>query len=371
MQGLEFSGGRRVSPRGAVTVFSGLPTGAADPELDDVEAFAETDEIRTALETLISRWQGEVQLQYMARRAVRSVCRGGRTAHPSAGTAWALAGNVVTPAGRVVPVGWSGQGTGLKELNDEERAERFAWMLAAIDRAEPVPSGPVAAVLAPPAAAVLIHEAIGHFAEAAPEGRVDVRHRLNVRIASEIFHLQDHPMAEGGAAHYAVDDDGVPSLGPVEIVHAGCTTALLHSAKSAAAIGEASTANGRSASIWDPPLPRMSNLICRPGEDSEERLLEDLGDGVYVHSLSHGTAFANRLGAHVRLAEKVVRGRRTGAYLAGGVVDETRGALLRAAALGDVSLFNENGMCGKDGQVLYDVGTRAPAIRMESLRLRA
>jgi len=371
MQELEFAGGRQVTPGGEVKVLSGLQGRAAELDPIDKRDLADPDGVRRALEALISQWRGEARLQYINRRAVRSVWRDGQVARPSACTVWALAGNVVTPEGRIVAVGWSGRGMGLAELKDGERKERFAWMLAAIDRAEPVPTGPRPAVLAPAAAAVLIHEALGHFAEAAPEGRVDIRHRLNVRIASEVFQVQDHPMADGGAAHYDVDDDGVPSLGPVEIVKEGCTTALLHSATSAAAIGVPSTANGRSASIWDPPLPRMSNLVCSPGGDDEEKLLDELGDGVYIHSLSHGSGFANRLGAHVRLAEKVARGRRTGIFLTGGVVDETRGVLLRAVALGNVSSFNENAMCGKEGQVLYDVGTCAPAIRIESLRLRA
>jgi predicted Zn-dependent protease len=241
-------------------------------------------------------------------------------------------------------------------------------MLDCIERSEPLPGGTLPAVLAPPAAAVLVHEAIGHFAEAAPEGRVDLRHRLDFRIAHESFELRDDPLEEEGAAHYAMDDDGVPARGATELVRDGRMVQLLHSAASARAMGVPPTSNGRAASVWNSAIPRMSNLLCDPGEASEEDLLDRMGDGLYLHSLAYGYGFGFRLEAQVRLAEEVKGGRRTGRYWSGGIIDEDRVVLTRAAGLGNVSVYNRNAMCGKDGQLLYDVGTRAPAIWMTALR---
>jgi predicted Zn-dependent protease len=112
----------------------------------------------------------------------------------------------------------------------------------------------------------------------------------------------------------------------------------------------------------------MSNLLCDPGQVSEGEMLDRMGDGLYVHSLAYGYGFGFRLEAQVRLAEEVRTGRRTGRYFSGGVIDEDRVVLTRAAELGDVAVYNRNAMCGKEGQLLYDAGTRAPAIRMTALR---
>ena len=97
-------------------------------------------------------------------------------------------------------------------------------------------------------------------------------------------------------------------------------------------------------------------------------MLDRMGDGLYVHSLAYGYGFGFRLAAQVRLAEEVRLGRRTGHYFSGGVIDEDRRVLTRAVELGDAAAYNRNSMCGKEGQLLYDVGTCAPAIRLTALR---
>jgi predicted Zn-dependent protease len=281
---------------------------------------------------------------------------------------WALLGDAVTPGGRVVPVGQSGRGSGLAEIEREGAAGDFARMLDRIEASRPLPGGSTAAVLAPPAAAVLVHEAVGHFAEAAPGGRVNLSHRLGFRIATVAFHLRDDPRAADGAAWYEVDDDGVLARAATEVVRDGRMVQLLHCTASARAMDVEPTGNARAASIWNVSIPRLSNLLCDPGEASEEAMIDRLGDGLYLHSLAYGYGFGFRLQAQVRLAEEVRGGRRTGRYLSGGVVDEDRVVLTRAAELGDVAEWNRNAMCGKDGQVLYDVGTCVPAIRLETLR---
>jgi TldD protein len=366
-----FEGGRVVGEDGAAFTFSGPPPRGTDFRLPEPAPPAPPGDAEAAVSRLVRGWAGTASVQYLARSSSRTVVAGPSPAAVTESRVWALLGNAVTPGGRVVPVGQSGRGEGLAELAREAETRELARMLACIDRSRPLPGGTTAAVLAPPAAAVLVHEAAGHFAEAAPEGRVDLSHRLGFRIASEIFELLDDPLAEGGAAHYAVDDDGTPTRGATLVMREGRMVRLLHSAASARAAGAEATGNGRAASVWNAPMPRMSNLVCRPGRASEEELLDHLQEGLYVHSLAYGYGFGMRLEAQVRLAEEVKGGRRTGRYFSGGIVDEQRLVLTRAAELGDTAVFNRNAMCGKEGQLLYDVGTCTPAIRMEALRLGA
>jgi TldD protein len=366
-----FEGGRTVGEEGSSFVFSGPPPADWDVRMPEPAPPADAGEARRAVQRLVGSWSGRSRVQLLLRSSVRTVLGEGIPALPVTSEVWALLGTVLTPNGRIVPVGFSGPGTGLPDLEREAAEGGFARLLDRVNRSEPLPGGSGPAVLAPAAAAVLLHEAVGHFAEAAPGGRVNLNHRLGFRIATEIFHLRDDPMAEGGSARYAVDDDGVPARGAIEVVRDGRMVQFLHSRSSAQAMGVEPTPNGRAASVWDPPIPRMSNLLCDPGEASEGEMLDRMGDGLYLHSLAYGYGFGFRVEAQVRLAEEVRGGKRTGRYFSGGLLDEDRVVLTRAAELGNVAIFNRNAMCGKEGQILYDVGTRAPALRLTVLRVAA
>lgn len=359
-----------VGEDGASFVFSGPPPAGWDFRLPEPGEPADGGEAHRTLQKLVQSWSGRCRVQYLSKSSVHIVLCGGDPSLSAESRVWALLGNVVTPNGRVVPVGQSGRGSGISELEHETAAGGFARMLECINRSEPLPAGTTPAVLAPAAAAVLVHEAIGHFAEAAPNGRVNLNHRLGFRIATEIFGLRDDSLAPGGAAHYVVDDDGVLTRGATELVREGRMLQLLHSRESAHAMGVEPTGNARAASIWDSPIPRMSNLLCEPGQATEDEMLERMGNGLYFHSFAYGYGFGFRLEAQVRLAEEVRSGRRTGRYYSGGLIDEDRVVLTRAAELGCEAVHNSNAMCGKEGQLLYDVGTRAPAIRMNALRTR-
>lgn len=364
-----FEGGRVVAGDGSAFAFSGPPPPGGDPRLPEPALPAEPGAARDTALRLVASWNGRSRVQFLVKSTARVVLGDGLPARLARSRVWALLGNVVTPGGRIVPVGRSGRGGGIEELEREAAEGELARLLDRVNRSEPLPGGTVPAVLAPPAAAVLVHEAVGHFTEAAPDGRVDLKHRLGFRVATEEFQLRDDPGAEGGAARYEVDDDGVPAGGPTEVVRDGRMLRFLHSAASARALGAEPTGNGRAASVWNPPIPRMSNLICDPGTASEAEMIDRLGEGVYIHSLAYGFGFGFRLEAQVRLAEEVKAGRRTGRYWSGGLVDEDRVVLTRAAELGDTAVYNGNAMCGKDGQLLYDVGTRAPALRLHALRI--
>ena len=344
-------GGRVVREDGSSFVFSGPPPATWDLRLPAAAGPAEARGAREAVRRLLQSWNARTRVQFLTRSSLRIVLGGGAAGRVATSQVWALLGDAVTPSGRVVPVGQSGRGSGLPELERETASGEFARMLDCIETSEPLPGGSTAAVLAPPAAAVLVHEAIGHFAEAAPGGRVNLNHRLGFRIATEAFHLRDDPQAAGGAAWYEVDDDGVLARGATEVVREGCMVQLLHCVASAQAMAVEPTGNARAASIWNVALPRLSNLLCDPGEASEEEMLDRMGEGLYLHSLAYGYGFGFRLQAQVRLAEEVRGGRRTGRYFSGGVLDEDRVVLTRAAELGDVAVWCRNAMCGKEGQI--------------------
>jgi predicted Zn-dependent protease len=115
----------------------------------------------------------------------------------------------------------------------------------------------------------------------------------------------------------------------------------------------------------------MSNLVCASGTASEDELLYHMQAGIYIHRLADGLGIGGNVRAEIVLAERVRRGRRTGECLAGGQVCECLGFLTSVVELGRERPFHDNAMCGKAGQLLFDVGTAAPALRFASLRVAA
>jgi predicted Zn-dependent protease len=155
------------------------------------------------------------------------------------------------------------------------------------------------------------------------------------------------------------------------VVRQGVLVAQLHSHATARAAACAPTGNARAAQVWDPPIPRMWTVACAAGGRSEEALVEELGSGVYIHRLAHGYRQGTMVAADVVLGERVDRGRRTGRYFTGGQVAGRIDLLTRLVEVADRVERNANAMCGKDGQLLFDVATAAPAMRLSSLRLRS
>jgi predicted Zn-dependent protease len=333
------------------------------------EASGLDDGVGEAMQALGGRHENRARLRCIQMRTRRIVESEDLGTSSKRGDVWALVGDIEGPGGRSTPVGWSGQGAGLDRLRDPALNARLDWLVAANDGASPGEAGAGPVLLSAQAAAVLTHEAIGHFVEGSLDDRIDLSHRLGRRIATAALRLIDDPGAAGGAAAYDSDDEAMEVLGATEVVRDGVIVGQLHSCRSAARAGVLSTGNGR-AGVWAPPLPRMSNLVCAPGDHSEDALIERLWRGLMIHHLAHGYGQGTTVEARVALAEEVERGRRTGRYIAGLRVADTVGLFLRTVAVGDVCEANPNGLCGKAGQVLFDVGTIAPPILLDRLELR-
>jgi hypothetical protein len=365
----DFERGQIVPARGAHRRFSGPPPRDRVGRLDAPEHDEEAGAVLSSLQRFASRWCGRAHLHYSALVARRVTVGTALAAVVRTTSEWSLTGRIDSPStGRALPLGVSGRGSGLDWIRGT-RAGEVRGLVEALDRARPIgPSlGPV--VLAPAAAAVIVHEAIGHGAEAATDDRLGGRNPVGRRAASELLSVFDFPLEPGGPVSYEYDDENVRCLGPTPLVEAGVLFSQLHSLATAAAAGALPTANGRAASAWDPPIPRVSNLVCRPGASAPGELIENTGDGLYIHRLANGVNNGGHIEADVVLAEEIRRGRRTGVYLTGGSVREEPGVLRRVVEVGDDAAFHSNALCGKAGQLLFNVGTRSPSLRLSSLRI--
>lgn len=363
-----FEGGCTRDVDGGAHRFSGLPPGGWESRLRAPEPAPESAvEIAEALTTFARRCGAAPRLRYSAVAMSRVTVGTALDTTPRRDRVWALTGELTTPRGWRMPVGWSGRGCGLARLRDERTAVEYAALMRAGERAQPMGAGSGPAVLGRSAAALVLHEAVGHFAEAS--AGADLRHRLSTQIASDRVSVYDDPLAPDGHASYEVDDEGIAALESTEVVRQGVLVGQLHSLASARSAGAVPTANGRAHCAWAPPIPRLSNLVCAPGRASDEELIDHVGNGLLIHRLADGWSRGLEIGATIVLAEVVRGGRRTGRFLAHGRLRERPDVLTRAVELGSAAAFAANGMCGKAGQVLYDVGTCAPAMRLSELNV--
>jgi predicted Zn-dependent protease len=352
-------------------IFSGPPPAEWYEGLEPLPVDDEANAIKTALATLVEQCSDRVRLQYSAIASRRVTVSSTLSSPMRFMSAWAITGWLEpTRPGATQPLGWSGRGNGLDWIRNQA-AEELRAMSERLERAEMIEPANTPAVLSPSASAVLLHEVIGHSAEAAPDCRLNHNRHCGYRVASEILSLMDDPLARGGSVNYEYDDDNVRCLGPTPVVDEGIMVAQLHSQSTAAAAGTLPTANGRAASVWDLPIPRVSNLICGPGSRSEDELIDGLGDGLYIKRLANGINNGAIIEAEIVLAEKIEKGKRSGKFVTSGHIHEDMRVLLRATAAADNPAFNSNAICGKAGQLLFNVGTFAPSISLSSLRVLA
>jgi TldD protein len=363
--------GRIRDDAGCTRIFSGPPPHGWDQQVQTPADDGTSVEVVNALVALVTPWRGRARLHYSRTISSRLTLTPIASAPIRTSSAWAVTGWLL-PAlgGPFIPVGWSGRGSGQAWLEGAASAE-LQWLARAVESAGTMPAASPPSVLAPGAAAVLLHEAIGHRAEAAIAGRPHDARALGRRVASELLSAWDDPLAPDAPAHYEYDDENVRVLGATALVDEGILVAQLHSPSTAAAAGTLPTANGRSASAWDTPIPRVSNLMCGPGLADEETAIARAGRGLYIWRVANGVNNGVRVEAEIVLAERIDNGERTGSFLTGGRISENLDLLLRVVDVADKPTFHSNAICGKAGQLLFDVGTFAPAIGFSSLRIVA
>jgi predicted Zn-dependent protease len=315
------------------------------------ERAAEIDEALLALQTPVS---------YASCEALRVTTLDGVRGPERRLHSWSITASVAH-----LQIGWSGSGNGLAKLACI--GEELREIADAMRSARALDVKKTAAVLSPQAAAVLLHESVGHLIEADP-----VRPSfVGQRIAAECITASDDATCDGAPGSYEYDEENVRAMGPTLAVREGVVVAELQTTATARHAHTLPTGNARAASVWQQPLPRVSNLVCAGGDAELDALIDRCGNGIYIHRVANGINNGVRVQADIVLAERIAHGRRTSQLLTGGRIDETVSVALRIVELGREPRFNGNAMCGKSGQLLFNVGTCAPPLRFAALRIAA
>ncbi len=241
-------------------------------------------------------------------------------------------------------------------------------------KAKAAPSGDFQAVLNYDLGYTFAHEAFGHLSEgdAIIQGDSILEGKIGARVASNKVTIIDDPTmkeATGIPAYgsYPFDDEGIKAV-PTTLVDRGKLVSYLHSRETAKKLGQKVTGNARVENYKRLPLVRMSNTYIKPSTYSEEELLEDVKDGVYlVDSRGGQTTGQGTFHVGVQMVYLVKHGEkgelRRGTAIAGRTLD----ILKKIDAVGKQISFDIGG-CGKgDPEQSVRCGSNGPPIRVSSI----
>lgn len=157
-----------------------------------------------------------------------------------------------------------------------------------------VPStGVMPVVFSPEAVATLLSTFATDFSsESVQDGLSPLKDKEGERIAAETVTIVDDPFFEGAPIHMPFDAEGSPTHRK-NIVENGILKTLLYNLQTAAKAGKSTTGNASKAGYAAKVRVRPFVMYIAPGKISEEELIKEAGNGVYINMLGGAHAGAN------------------------------------------------------------------------------
>jgi TldD protein len=166
-----------------------------------------------------------------------------------------------------------------------------------ITKAKAVKAGDMDLICGPEVVGIAAHESCGHPMEAdrilgremSQAGRSFIykggKYWIGTRIGSSKVTIVDDPTVEHSYGYYAYDDEGVKARRRF-LYKGGVINEFLHNRESAAKLGARSNGSSRSINYDREAIVRMANTFVVPGDFTEEELIEDVKNGVYMKSFT-------------------------------------------------------------------------------------
>ena len=181
----------------------------------------------------------------------------------------------------------------LEEIDVAALASKAAASAKAKLGGQVAPTGQYPVVFSPNAMCLLLGTYSGIFSsEAAQKGLSRLAEAEGETIASEIVTLVDDPFHKDNPMPINFDAEGSPTH-KKNVIEKGKLCTLLYNLKTAAVAGKKTTGNASKAGYDGTVMVRPFTLYLENGSISEEELLQQVGNGVYITNLGGLHAGAN------------------------------------------------------------------------------
>jgi PmbA protein len=122
-------------------------------------------------------------------------------------------------------------------------------------------------------------------AENVQKGKSLLKGKLGKRIANDKLTIYDDPHIQQSISSQSFDAEGVATY-KKELVSKGILKTYLHNLKTAYKDGVKTTGNATKTSYKSPITVSPSNLVIGTGDMTQEELIKECGDGIFINSLA-------------------------------------------------------------------------------------
>ncbi len=106
---------------------------------------------------------------------------------------------------------------------------------------------------------------------------------MGTRVGSDIVTIVDDPTVKNSYGYYEYDDEGIKARRRY-LYKKGVINEFLHNRETAAKLGTMSNGSSRSTNYSREAIVRMANTFLLPGDWTEEEIIEDVRNGIYMKS---------------------------------------------------------------------------------------
>ncbi|MCW4035875.1 MAG: TldD/PmbA family protein [Candidatus Bathyarchaeota archaeon] len=194
---------------------------------------------------------------------------------------------------------------------------------------------------------------------------------LGTRIGSDLVTIVDDPNVEHSYGYYAYDDEGVRAR-PRYLYKDGIINEFLHNRETAAKMGVESNGSARAVGYDREAIARMANTYLMPGDMTEEELLEDVKEGVYMRSFTEWNIDDRRFNQrYVGREAYLIEDGELGSPVARPIIEMTTKGFWSAVDGVTKDLRFDAATCGKsDPMQGVPVYTGGPVIRLRGVNMK-
>jgi len=220
-------------------------------------------------------------------------------------------------------------------------------------KAKKAPAGRFTVIFHPSITGLLVHEALGHNAEADAvwAGQSILEGKLGQMLAADDVTIVDDATRPGEFGSYSYDSEGVPAQKNTIIAN-GRLVGFLHSLETAKRFDVKPTGSARAQDYDCRPIPRMSNTFMVSGKRPFEEMIAPIDRGIYLKDGHWGYVYVQKgqFICHAGQAQMIEHGRLGEPLRDVSISSITLDTLKKIDAVGDDFEMDMPGMCGKMGQ---------------------